>query len=137
MNDVTIVISKRTAARLAVLLDGLKQHLQMSSTEHETIDTLRAALTEGMDCQQLREKLAQENEREPIRRQMEVYQIMPGLYAITIRENRQSETSRHRLIARRFARTKTEAKQTAATLWQQFSDPKTRGEYDMEGEAAL
>lgn len=59
MNDVTIVISKRTAARLAVLLDGLEQHLQLSATEHETIDTLRAALTEGMELNQLREKLAQ------------------------------------------------------------------------------
>lgn len=59
MADVSIVISERTAARLAVLLDGLEQHLEMSATERDTIDTLRAALTEGIELNQLREKLAQ------------------------------------------------------------------------------
>lgn len=59
MADVSIVISERTAARLTVLLDGIEQHLEMSATERDTIDTLRAALTEGMQLNQLREKLAQ------------------------------------------------------------------------------
>lgn len=59
MADVSIVISQRTAARLTVLLDEIEQHLEMSATERDTIDTLRAALTEGMELNQLREKLAQ------------------------------------------------------------------------------
>lgn len=59
MPDVSIVISKRTAARLTVLLDGIEQHLEMSTTERETIDTLRAALIEGMELNQLRDRLAQ------------------------------------------------------------------------------
>lgn len=59
MPDVSIVISERTAARLTVLLDGIEQHLEMSATERETIDTLRAALIEGIELNQLRDRLAQ------------------------------------------------------------------------------
>lgn len=72
-----------------------------------------------------------------IRRYTEIGRVMRGLYTVTVRENRESKASWHRVIAQRFTRTKKEAEQTARQLWRAFRDPATPGEYDMEGEAAL
>lgn len=76
------------------------------------------------------------NEAEPVRRYTETIRVARGLYAVTVRENRPSLISRHRLIAMRITRTQRLADKTARELWRQFADPATPGERDEEGEAA-
>lgn len=77
------------------------------------------------------------NTAEQIRRYTETVRVMRGLYTVTVRENRESQASRHRVIARRLTRTKKEADQTARQLLRAFKDPATPGEFDNEREAAL
>lgn len=77
------------------------------------------------------------NAADGIRRYTETVRVMRGLYTVTVRENRESEASRHRVIARRMTRTKKEAEQTARQLLRAFRDPATPGEFDTEREAAL